>query len=84
MKTKFKEGVKISMKKPEFFYIVYYHSYLFGEFISFVDGVFDSKEKAKEFIKSAYMNPVYDEDEDIWKLSGRDEFVHIVKLVKNG
>lgn len=71
------------MAKTEYVYVAYYHTPECYENNTFIDGVFDSEEKAKEFIKSTYMNPVYDEDEDIWKLSGRDEFVHIGKIELN-
>ena len=68
------------MAKTEYVYVAYHRMSECYENITFIDGVFDSEEKEKKKKKSAYRNPVYDEDKDIWKLSGRDEFVHIGKI----
>lgn len=69
------------MKKPEFVYIVKYHSGDLNK--TFIVDVFKSRKVADAFIVNNYPNGVYNEDEDVLELSGKDDYIYIVKLEIN-
>lgn len=69
------------MEECKFVYLVLYHSAETED--TYHEAVFASEEKAKNFIEDNYAYITYDDDEDIWKFTNRDDYVYILEMILN-
>ena len=69
------------MEECKFVYLVLYYSAEMEE--TYHEAAFASEEKAKNFIEDNYAYITYDDVEDIWKFTNRDDYVYILEMILN-